>query len=96
MPKTINVSLTSEWKSVRGTVAAPSGGVEYDVALIGNGAQLAQGTASDDIPAAGVQGHPIVDKQGGFISIPQGGFVFARNRNPQGASGGTLVLTERE
>ena len=96
MPKTLNVALTSEWQSVRGTVAAPSGGVEYDVSLIGNRAQLAQGTASDDTPAAGTEGHPIAGGQSGFVSIPQGGFVFARNKNALGRSGGTLILTERE
>ena len=93
MSSVTNFKLTSEWQSVFGTVA--STGATYTASLIGNKAQVARGTASTDAPPAGTDGTPMVG--GGpklDIGLSSGEFLFARNRNPLGLAGGTLVLDE--
>ena len=91
MPIETNIDLTKDYVSVRGTNAAPAGGIKWRAQALKADCQVSYGTTST-APDEGHEGFYMTEKSTHTISLKQGQFLFARN--PRDGNSGILTLLE--
>lgn len=89
MATTWDKTIDTDWVKIRDT-AAPSGGIKYGISVDG-GAAVFRWTDSDTAPTP-TRGHPIEDKSTETLSLTQGEYLWARDRDGLGTV--NLVITE--
>ena len=91
MPIETNVPITKDYVSVKGTVAAPAGGIKWRAQPQGADCQVSYGTSSTP-PAETHKGFKMAEDSVHTISLKAG--QFAHIRNPRDGNSGMLVLME--
>ena len=91
MPIETNVPITKDYVSVKGTVAAPAGGIKWRAQPKGADCQVSYGTSSTP-PNETHNGFTMKEFSVNTISLKAG--QFAHIRNPRDGTTGVLVLME--